>query len=35
MAHFYLHSLTTSEGAFAQADGAPLDAVSFLPFHND
>jgi AcrR family transcriptional regulator len=35
MAHFYLHSLTTCEGAFAQADGAPLDAVSFLPFHND
>src|SRR5436190_22131464 len=35
LAHFYLHSLTASEGAFAQADGAPLDAVSFLPFHND
>ncbi len=35
LAHFYLHSLTTSEGAFAQADGAPSDTVSFLPFYND
>jgi len=35
LAHFYLHSLTASEGAFAQADGAPLDAVPFLPFHID
>jgi AcrR family transcriptional regulator len=35
LAHFYLHALTTSEGAFAQADGAPSDAVSFIPFNND
>jgi AcrR family transcriptional regulator len=35
LAHFYLHSLTTSEHASAQADGAPLDAVSFIPFQND
>ena len=35
LAHFYLHSLTASEGAFAQADGAPSDTVSFLPFYND
>src|SRR5437764_14356815 len=35
VAHFYLHSITTSEGASAQADGAPSDAVSFIPFNND
>jgi len=35
LAHFYLHSLTTSEGASAQADGAPPDAVSFIPLQND
>jgi len=35
LAHFYLHALTTSGGAFAQADGAPSDAVSFIPFDND
>jgi hypothetical protein len=23
------------DGAFAQADGAPSDAVSFIPFIND
>ena len=35
LAQFYLHSIAPSEGAFAQADGAPLDAVSFIPFNND
>src|SRR3954468_3079351 len=35
LAHFYLHSLTTSGHASAQADGAPLDAVPFIPFQND
>lgn len=35
MAHFYLYSLTTSEGASAQADGASSDAASLIPFHND
>jgi AcrR family transcriptional regulator len=35
LAQFYLHSIAPSEGAFAQADGAPRDAVSFIPFNND
>lgn len=35
LARFYLHSITATEGAFAQADGAPSDAVSFIPFNND
>jgi AcrR family transcriptional regulator len=35
VAQFYLHSIAATEGAFAQADGAPLDAVSFIPFNND
>ena len=35
LAQFYLHSITATEGAFAQADGAPLDAPSFIPFDND
>jgi AcrR family transcriptional regulator len=35
LAQFYLHSIAPSEGAFAQADGAPFDAVSFIPFNND
>src|ERR1700704_2967303 len=35
LAQFYLHSIAPSEGAFAQADGAPLDAVSFIPINND
>jgi AcrR family transcriptional regulator len=35
LAQFYLHSIAPSEGAFAQADGAPLDAVSFIPLNND
>ena len=35
LAQFYLYSITATEGAFAQADGAPSDAVSFIPFQND
>ena len=35
LAHFYLHSLTTSGAASAQADGAPSDAASLIPFNND
>lgn len=35
LAHFYLHSLTTSEPCSAQADGAPSNAASFIPFIND
>ena len=35
LAHFYLHAIAPSEGAFAQADGAPSEVVSFLPFNND
>jgi AcrR family transcriptional regulator len=35
MAHFYLHSITPSESASAQADGAPSDAISLIPFNND
>jgi len=35
LAQFYLHSIAPSEGAFAQADGAPSEVVSFLPFNND
>jgi len=35
LAQFYLHAIAPSEGAFAQADGAPPDAVSFIPFIND
>jgi AcrR family transcriptional regulator len=35
LAQFYLHSIAPSEGAFAQADGAPSEAVSFIPFNND
>jgi AcrR family transcriptional regulator len=35
VAQFYLHAIAPSEGAFAQADGAPPDAVSFIPFIND
>ena len=34
LAQFYLHALAPSDGAFAQADGAP-DVVSFIPFIND
>ena len=33
LARFYLESLTASNGACEQADGAP--AGSFFPFHND
>jgi AcrR family transcriptional regulator len=35
LARFYLHAMAPLDGAFAQADGAPTDAVSFLPFIND
>jgi AcrR family transcriptional regulator len=35
LAQFYLYSIAPSEGAFAQADGAPPDTVSFIPFNND
>ncbi len=35
LAQFYLHSIAPSEGAFAQADGAPLDAISSILFDND
>ncbi len=35
LAQFYLHSITATEGAFAQADGASSDAVSLIPFNND
>ena len=35
LAQFYLHAMAPSDSAFAQADGAPLDALSFIPFIND
>lgn len=35
LAQFYLYAIAPSDGAFAQADGAPLDALSFIPFIND
>jgi hypothetical protein len=35
LAQFYLHAIAPSDGAFPQADGAPSDAVSFIPFIND
>jgi AcrR family transcriptional regulator len=35
LAQFYFHAIAPSDGAFAQADGAPTDAVSFIPFIND
>lgn len=35
LAEFYLHSITTTAGAFAQADGAPSDVASFVPSAND
>jgi AcrR family transcriptional regulator len=35
LAQFYLHAMAPSDGAFAQADGAPSDALSFIPFIND
>ena len=35
LAQFYLHAIAPPDGAFAQADGAPPDAVSFIPFIND
>ena len=33
LAQFYLHSITATNAACEQADGAP--AASFFPFHND
>jgi AcrR family transcriptional regulator len=35
LAQFYLHSITPFAGCSAQADGAPSDAISFIPFDND
>jgi AcrR family transcriptional regulator len=35
LAQFYLYSITPFAGSFAQADGAPSDTVSFIPFNND
>jgi AcrR family transcriptional regulator len=35
VAQFYLHAIAPADGAFAQADGAPPDALSFIPFIND
>ncbi|MFL5487081.1 MAG: TetR/AcrR family transcriptional regulator [Gemmatimonadaceae bacterium] len=35
LAHFYLQAITASDGAHAQADGAPADAVPFIPILND
>ena len=35
LAQFYLHAIAASEGAFAQADGAPAEPISFIPFIND
>ena len=32
LAQFYLHAIAPGDGAFAQADGAPSDAVSLIPF---
>jgi AcrR family transcriptional regulator len=30
LAEYYVHSISAKEGAFAQADGAPADALSFI-----
>lgn len=35
LAQFYLHSITPFAGCSAQADGAPSEAISFIPFEND
>jgi AcrR family transcriptional regulator len=35
LAQFYFESIAPTEGAFAQADGAATDAVSFIPYIND
>jgi AcrR family transcriptional regulator len=35
LAQFYLHSIAPSAGCIAQADGAPPDAISFIPIIND
>src|SRR5437763_10855598 len=35
LAHFYLHALTTTDRAHAQADGASADPASFITVDND
>jgi TetR/AcrR family transcriptional regulator len=35
LSQFYLHAIAPSDGAFAQADGAPSAAFSFTPSIND
>ena len=35
LAQFYLHAIAPSDGSFAQADGAPSNAFSFIPSIND
>jgi AcrR family transcriptional regulator len=30
LAEYYVHSISAKEGAFAQADGAPADTISFI-----
>ena len=35
LAEFYFHSISALGGACAQADGAPTEAVSFIPIDND
>jgi AcrR family transcriptional regulator len=35
VAQFYLYAITPIAGCSAQADGAPSDTVSFIPFNND
>jgi hypothetical protein len=35
LAQFYLHAITPFASCTAQADGAPSDSVSFIPFDND
>jgi len=35
LAQFYLHAITPFANCTAQADGAPSDSVSFIPFDND
>jgi AcrR family transcriptional regulator len=35
VAQFYLHAIAPLAACSAQADGAPSDTVSFIPFNND
>jgi len=35
VAQFYLHALTPLSACSAQADGAPSETASFIPFNND